>query len=140
MYSFIRRLNRIGNNFRWFEVALLRMLIGAFIFYKGVTFSQHTDMIVELIAPVNANAANLFVAHYVVMAHIAGGLMIFAGLLTRVATIVQLPILIGAILATAYIGDVQGIVLSSAIFLGLVFITIFGSGKISVDYTLKLHV
>ncbi len=140
MYSVIRKLNRIGNNFRWFEVSLLRILVGGFIIYKGITFSQHTDMLVELIEPVNANAANLFVAHYVVIGHIAGGLMILTGLLTRIAAAVQLPVLVGAVIANAYIGDGSQLILSILVLISLVFITIVGSGKMSVDYTLKLHI
>ncbi len=140
MYSLIKKLNRIGNNFKWFEVSLLRIILGSFIFYKGVTFSQQTEQLVELIEPVNMYAANIFVAHYVIMGHLAGGIMIVAGLLTRVAAAVQLPILLGAIIANAYLGDSGQLMLSSSVFVALLFLTIVGSGKMSVDYTLKLHI
>ena len=37
----------------------------------------------------------MIISHYVVMAHLAGGLMLAAGLLTRLAALVQLPVLVG---------------------------------------------
>mgnify|MGYP006196345497 CR=1 FL=1 len=37
------------------------------------------------------------VAHYVVLAHVFGGLLLLLGLATRFASLLQIPILIGAV-------------------------------------------
>jgi hypothetical protein len=39
----------------------------------------------------------VFGTHYIVMAHIGGGLLLAAGLMTRISTLFQLPVLGGAI-------------------------------------------
>jgi uncharacterized membrane protein YphA (DoxX/SURF4 family) len=40
---------------------------------------------------------SFMIAHYVAVAHLVGGLMLLFGLYTRLATLVQLPVLIDAV-------------------------------------------
>ena len=82
----------------------------------------------------------MFAVHYVAFAHLIGGILIAVGLLTRWAIIVQLPIILGAI-AINFIGVMQpGRLLEASIVLILsLFFLFYGSGKHSMDYSMKMQ-
>lgn len=114
---------------------VLRVLTGAFIFYKGLYFMQHSNYILELTAPFFGEAFTSFwVVHYVAMAHLAGGVMIAIGLLTRIAVIAQLPVLVGAVVIH-FISQFQvmELIQSLIILLMLLTYTVYGSGGHSAD-------
>jgi uncharacterized membrane protein YphA (DoxX/SURF4 family) len=79
------------------------------------------------------------VIHCVAPAHLVGGLMIVFGLLTRWALIAQLPILLGAIIIN-FIGVMNpgNLIIAITILLLTCFFIIYGSGKHSADYYLKM--
>ena len=54
----------------------LRILLGAFVFYKGLFFIQNTDILLSIIQPVDKTFNTFWLTHYVAMAHLAGGLFI----------------------------------------------------------------
>ena len=139
MYRIIRKLNRMGNSFKLFEISILRMIVGGYILYKGLTFADQREPFLTLLDGFNADNADFFIMHYVLFSHIVGGLLLLFGLLTRIASIVQIPILIGAVIINFTVGDPPQFLASILILLCLIFITIFGSGKGSVDYKLKMH-
>lgn len=136
----IRSLNKWANANTNLSIDLLRIFLGLFLFLKGVQFSSQTQILVDLIQPENPSSATMFLVHYVAMTHIAGGILVAMGLLTRLAILIQLPILIGAV-AINFTGELIEWNLLQAMFglAGATFFLIFGSGKHSVDYTLKVH-
>jgi putative oxidoreductase len=140
MDTTVKGLNKWANAHStiWFDA--FRILLGAFLFYKGTYFVSNSGEFENLIAPASNCLGGMFAFHYVASAHIMGGIMIVFGLLTRWALIAQLPILIGALLIN-FIGEMNGInVLLSAIVLGLsMFYTVYGSGKHSADYYFKMQ-
>ena len=73
-------------------------------------------------------------------AHFVGGILITVGLLTRWAAIAQLPILFGAIL-TNFIGvmNTNYLMLAVIVLITSLFFIVYGSGKHSVDYYLKMQ-
>jgi uncharacterized membrane protein YphA (DoxX/SURF4 family) len=139
MSKLITKLNKYGNSFRVFEPNIARVLIGVFILYKGLTFLQHTNILMEVLNPADAGLTEIFIVHYVQIGHIVGGLFLISGLLTRIAAIIQIPILIGAVIVNAQLGDVNQLVISIAVLSFLFFFTIIGSGKYSMDYNLKME-
>lgn len=139
MSRLITKLNKYGNSFRVFEPNIARVLLGVFVLYKGLTFLQHTNILMEILNPSDAGLTEIFIVHYVQMGHIVGGLFLIFGLLTRLAAITQIPILIGAVVVNAQIGDLNQLIISSVVLLFLVFFTIIGSGKVSMDYSLKME-
>jgi uncharacterized membrane protein YphA (DoxX/SURF4 family) len=139
MNSLIKKLNKIGNNFEVFEISILRMLVGAYIIYKGVTFFHQKEVLENLVSLLGVNISEFVIVHLVVLAHIAGGLLILFGLLTRAASLIQIPILIGAVLVNFTTGDPVQFLASLLVLAGLIFITVLGSGRASVDYTLKMQ-
>lgn len=139
MSKLITKLNKYGNSFRVFEPNIARVLLGVFVLYKGLTFLQHTNILMVVLNPTDAGLTEIFLVHYVQIGHIVGGLFLIFGLLTRIAAIIQIPILIGAVIVNAQIGDLNQLIISSAVLLFLVFFTVIGSGKVSIDYNLKME-
>jgi putative oxidoreductase len=140
MDTTVKGLNKWANAHStiWFDA--FRILLGAFLFYKGTYFISNSGEFENLIAPASNFLGGMFAFHYVASAHIMGGIMVVFGLMTRWALIAQLPILIGALLIN-FIGEMNGInVLLSAVTLGLsMFYTVYGSGKHSADYFFKMQ-
>jgi uncharacterized membrane protein YphA (DoxX/SURF4 family) len=73
--------------------------------------------------------------------HLIGGILIIVGLFTRLASIIQLPILIGAVffvnLKNGLYGDQSDLPLSILVLVLVIFFSIEGSGYISLDYVLR---
>jgi uncharacterized membrane protein YphA (DoxX/SURF4 family) len=118
----------------------LRILFGAFIMLKGFFFLDQTDYLYSLFRAVGGQGTYFIIVHYVALAHLCGGFFIMLGLLTRWCALVQLPILIGAVLIN-FIGVMDlGNLLQASIGLVLCcFFIYYGSGRHSVDYSLKLR-
>ena len=136
----IRKLNKWANSHTSLPLDIIRIVLGAFVFYKGVNFSVHTNYLYEILNPLDEWLGIVMLVHYVTMAHLAGGILIVIGLITRVAVLVQLPVLIGAILIN-FVGVMNATNLTAAVvvFLACIFFAVYGSGKHSVDYALKMQ-
>src|SRR3954471_6886340 len=89
---------------RWAEthgevfLDLVRIYLGVGLFLKGIFFMAHRDYLLKVLQ----DSGDLFIApvtiaHYVIPVHLLGGALLALGLLTRVAALLQLPILLGAI-------------------------------------------
>jgi uncharacterized membrane protein YphA (DoxX/SURF4 family) len=126
---------------KWIDV--LRILLGLILFYKGIYFISHTQDIVVMLANTRFDFLGITIAHYVVAAHIMGGLLIMVGLLTRIAILFQIPILLGAVI---FVNLPKGILsfnseteLSILVLFLLVFFLFEGSGPLSIDEYIKKH-
>jgi uncharacterized membrane protein YphA (DoxX/SURF4 family) len=136
----IVKLNKWANAHTSLPIDFLRILLGGFLFYKGVDFIGHTEYLAEIISPVKTFGTEIFIVHYVAMCHLMGGLMIMFGLLTRLAVIVQVPILLGAVIIN-FVGimDVNNFILATTVLVVAGFFLLYGSGKHSVDYNLQMN-
>lgn len=142
--NLLQRIDRWGeaHHPRWLDV--IRVLLGVFLFYKGVVFIQNIDVLKSVI---NENPVltvmSFWLAHYIVFAHLAGGVLIIFGLLTRVAILANIPILIGAIFfvhTSTGLFNVHGEAgLSILVLLLLLFFLVEGSGPISFDEYMRRH-
>lgn len=136
----IKKLNKWANAHTYYPLDLLRISLGVFLFYKGVDFMNNQERMMELMRPFEGMALEMVALHYIAPAHFLGGILIAVGLLTRWATLAQLPILIGAVL-TNFLGTMNttNLLLSLATLLLCIFFTLYGSGKHSADYYLKMQ-
>jgi len=121
-----------------FEV--LRMYLGVGLFMKGVLFASDPDALSGWVRGGSLDASIAMLAHYIVLAHICGGLMLAAGLLTRVAAAVNVPILLGAVVFV-HANDglftvAQGLEFTLFVLFILVLMVWHGSGRWSLDYVL----
>ena len=132
-----------GNQKSWLvsnrhvAVEILRIFLGGLLFIKGYFFIENINEIYGLIEE-NMEYSSFIIAHYVAVAHLVGGLMLLFGLYTRLAALVQLPVLIGAV----FFIDAQDTMLATGsqfeysltvLVLLLVFM-IYGGGKWSADH------
>lgn len=76
--------------------------------------------------------------HYVMLAHFVGGLLLTIGFLTRIAALVQIPILAGAVFIVhrndGLFAMGQSLEFSALVLFLLGVISVSGAGKLSLDY------
>jgi uncharacterized membrane protein YphA (DoxX/SURF4 family) len=137
--NFVQRMEKWGDAHHPKWIDFIRIVLGIILTLKGVQFINNMQPLVDLIAEsgfLGSLSAGLL-AHYVVFAHLLGGLMVAFGLLTRFACLVQIPVLLGAIIFINISGDIfqphSELWLSVLILILLVFFVVEGSGKLSVD-------
>lgn len=138
--STIRTLNKWANHHFVVPMTIFRIIFGAFLFYKGIQFESQTQIIIDLVNPLGIESGEMLVVHYVSMVHLAGGILVMFGLITRLALFFQLPIFLGAVVINA-INHVEPFIMTQAIF-GLIATLLFlayGSGRVSVDYKLQME-
>lgn len=124
-----------ANNPIWMDA--LRILLGLFLFLKGITFLEHNS---DVFLIFSASQDILPMEHapmLTAIVHIVGGLMIAFGCLTRLALLCQFPILIGATLIVnpqrgVHAGNTE-LWLSILITGLLLFFMIVGPGRYSID-------
>jgi putative oxidoreductase len=137
--SVITDVERWGNDHRPGFLDIFRIALGVFITYKGLHFITHMNELENTTAGINVWFAGAALAHYVIFAHILAGPMIAFGLYTRIASLVQLPILIGAVFLVNYpkgflfLGNHMELGLSIIVLVGLIVLMIFGAGRYSID-------
>lgn len=78
------------------SIELLRVYLGVALFFKGIYFIGHMKDIFSVISN-QFPYIDFLLAHYVVLAHIVGGVCILVGLFTRIAAIANVPVLLSAI-------------------------------------------
>jgi uncharacterized membrane protein YphA (DoxX/SURF4 family) len=122
--------------FKWF--AYLRILLGLFIVYKGITFTQNIPQLQEMSTTINVMMAAAM-STYVTTAHLIGGALLTVGLFTRWMCLVQIPILFGAVILINYpkgflsvAGNIE-FGTSVIVLIGLLFFFLIGAGSYSID-------
>jgi uncharacterized membrane protein YphA (DoxX/SURF4 family) len=119
----------------------LRILLGLLLIYKGFYFILHLPELQAAMFQSRFGFGSIFLAHYITLIHISGGILIAAGILTRVSALFQLPILIGAVL---FMNGNWGVfpvysefILAVVVLLLLVFFLFYGNGNYSAERYLK---
>jgi putative oxidoreductase len=120
---------------KWADI--FRFVLGIFLCYKGIDFLENMSGMIGRMGSFLPNSyfALSLLGHYIVFAHLVGGLMLAVGLLTRAACIMQLPILIGAIFFVnqAMFRPFQEMAVTLICLAGLIYFLIAGNGPWSVD-------
>ncbi|UOQ79259.1 MULTISPECIES: DoxX family protein [Hymenobacter] len=133
-----RKTRNSASNPVWMDG--LRMLLGLFLFIKGISFLNNSSDVFYLLSQQESlehlKKASLFFSVF----HIIGGLMIAFGFLTRFALLIQIPILIGAVFI---VNTQNGLTLqnvelwvSAAVLALMLFFMVVGPGRYSVDHKL----
>ena len=119
----------------------VRIFLGLGLFARGlllITINSNS-YVVELIQRSGYSWLTLgLVLHYVMLAHFLGGLLLMLGFLTRIAALVQVPILVGAVFFVhrqeGLLQSGQSLEFSALVLFLLCVFSVAGAGKLSLDY------
>jgi len=137
--SVITNIEGWGNSHRpgWLDV--FRIVLGAYITFKGFEFMFNIESLKNTTGGLNMMFSGAILAHYIIFAHALGGPLIIFGLFTRIMCFIQIPILIGAVILVnapkgfMSIGSHMELEISLIVLGGLILFMIFGAGKFSLD-------
>jgi uncharacterized membrane protein YphA (DoxX/SURF4 family) len=122
---------------------LMRIYLGIGLMIKAVFFMSHSDYFLQLMETVGSMwFAPAILMHYVILAHLFGGLCLTLGLITRAAALVQLPILLSAMFyvhlphMVSSIEARQSMEFAGLVLFLLILISVYGAGRWSLDYVL----
>ena len=121
---------------KWID--LLRIILGIIFIIKGFALIENREQVFQMMEKSNIDLFTFSLSsQYVVAFDIAGGLLIAAGLLTRLIALFQLPVVILSIIfinyhqgLSALNSELGYLILILALLLFFIF---YGSGPISVD-------
>jgi putative oxidoreductase len=115
-----------------------RIYLGFALFVKGFSYMLHLQALSDMMVEVQVPLAGGGLAELVAVSHVAGGLLIAFGLLTRVGALIQIPSLLGAIV---FVHAKEGLFTSaqtlefSVLVLFLLGVTaVVGAGPLSIDF------
>ncbi len=127
---------------KWLDI--VRMFLGLVLITKGISFLGNTELFVTMLKNSTVEFLSITIAHYVIIAHLMGGILITIGLLTRIAVLFQIPVLIGAIvfvnLSNGFFAINSDLPFSVLVLSLLIFFLIYGSGPLSVDSYIQKHI
>lgn len=137
--TLLQRIGHWGDTHHPKWIDIIRVALGVFLCYKGIDFLNNMNE-VEGLAGAKLPFSSfvlVLVVHYVVFAHLMGGILLSLGALTRLACIIQVPILIGAVIfinsSSGFWKPFSELWLSILVLALLVYFLIVGSGPWSVD-------
>jgi putative oxidoreductase len=122
---------------------LVRIYLGIGLFLKAIFYLTHRDYLLQQMDNLGtAWFAPAVMAHYVILAHIFGGLLLALGLITRAAALVQIPVLLVAVFyiyvpKMMFLEPRQNLEFSSLVLFLLLLFAAFGAGRWSLDHYLS---
>ncbi len=141
--NMIDRIEHWGDTHHPAWMDILRIAVGCLLLAKGVSFISDTTKLAALVSSLDISLWTVAAVHYVAFAHMVGGFLIAMGLLTRMASIVQIPILVTA---AFFVNIRMGFsFLNSELWLSILMLilvilfTIVGSGRFSMDEWMRNH-
>ena len=120
---------------RWMD--FVRIALGAFLLYKGFDFLQNMSRLLGLMSknPYFGDFSYFLAGHYVVFAHILGGILLILGVLTRAACLIQIPVMLGAIFFVStnqeMLKPYSQLAVSILVLLLLIYFLIAGNGPLA---------
>ncbi len=119
-------------------IECIRIYLGIALFFKGIHFMIHPQDLVFFIKQGEFNLQETLISHYVISAHLIGGILLTFGLLTRIGALIQVPILLGALTFVhskeTLFSTTQNIELTTLVLFLLLIYCVIGSGNLSLDY------
>ena len=137
--SLVTKIEGWGNAHRPGWLDFFRIALGIFITYKGFEFMLNIEALESTTAGMAVMFSGAAVAHYIIFAHALGGPLLVFGLYTRIVSLIQVPILIGAVVFVNYpkgffsLGNHMELEVSLIVLAVLIVFMVFGGGKFSVD-------
>lgn len=138
---YLQRVDEWSNQYQPRWLVVVRVALGLSLLAKGISFIRNSTLLPEIFTSSDIPQALSWLVHFIPWAHLFGGFMIVIGLFTRLAALLQIPILIGAILLVntrsgVYSGQ-SDLLFSILVLLLLIVFLFLGSGHYSVDRQVK---
>ncbi|HXA80758.1 MAG TPA: DoxX family protein [Opitutaceae bacterium] len=121
----------------------VRIYLGLGLFARGLLliWNVRTDFFINMLSRSGETwLLSATLLHYVALAHFVGGAMLTLGLLTRLAALVQIPILVGAVFIVHRPDGLfalgQSLEFSALVLFLLCVICISGAGRLSLDHVI----
>lgn len=115
----------------------LRVYLGTGLFFRGLALLTTEGGLQLLLGTVEPGLGLTGLSVYITAAHLVGGALLAVGLYTRLAALVQLPILIGAVFLVHWhdglLSADQSFEFSALVLFLLILVFAFGSGRWSLD-------
>lgn len=116
---------------------LVRVYLGVALAAKGVSLvAQGRDLFERAASSIGVGQGLL--SHYVILAHLGGGILLAVGIGTRFAAAVQVPALVGAVMfihvREGLFASTMGLQLTLLVLFLLLVFSVFGSGRLSIDH------
>lgn len=119
----------------------VRIYLGLGLLARGalIVFNVRTEFFVDMLSHSSQPwIVSGMLLHYIALAHFIGGAMLTVGFLTRIAALVQIPILVGAVFFVHRQDGLfalgQSLEFSALVLFLLVVILVNGAGRLSLDY------
>ena len=116
---------------------LVRAYLGIGLFVRGILFVSRPELVMGYLSSHENWFLPYAIAHYVAIAHLGGGVLLSVGLATRLAAVVQMPVLFGAVFfvhsGEGLLTAGQSLEFSALVLMLLVVYLVAGAGKLSVD-------
>jgi putative oxidoreductase len=137
--NLIHKIEKWGDSHHPRFLDIIRIALGAFLFLKGLGFMDNTANLRSIIEnrsdiPVSPDILMALV-YYVTFVHLVGGILIAMGILTRFSSIMQIPVVFGAVFFINMFQSPFNTDLISSV-IALIFLVVFavvGSGKLSLE-------
>ena len=132
-------MEKINSIIKWLDdnqnlaYSLIRFFLGTALFVRGWIFFADPGTVTDM-----AREESLYMwFSYVTLGHLLGGFLLMIGLLSRLAALVQIPILFGAVFivnASQNLASIdQSLELAVMVLVLLIVYFLFGSGGFSLD-------
>lgn len=122
-------------------LVFIRVALGLCLLAKGISFIRNTTILQTIFTESSIPSSLSWLAYFIPWAHLFGGFLIVIGLFTRIAVILQIPILIGAIIfvntKTGIYSGESDLLFSIIVLVLLLFFLVEGGGSYSVDKQIK---
>lgn len=116
---------------------VVRVYLGVGLFVRGLALLGLDAGVLQLAGGPIPGVPLTGITLYVTAAHLVGGALMIVGLYTRLAALIQLPVLVGAVFLVHWQGGLlsanQSLEFSALVLYLLLIVCVFGSGKWSLD-------
>ena len=139
--SLMHQMNEWSSKHHPKWLVVLRVVLGICLFLKGLGFIQNNVELTSYFSQTSYFQKATWLNTVIPWVHLLGGSMIIVGLFTRLWTLVQIPILLGAVFfintKTGVFAGESDLMFAIIVLVLLVFFFIEGGGPISLDNYFK---
>lgn len=133
LFNWLRRIE----SRRELVLVVLRVYLGAGLLVRGIGLVGLDMRIQQLVEGTSTGLPLASIAIFVAAAHIIGGTLMLVGLYTRLAALIQVPILVGAVFLIHWqdglLSANQSLEFSALVLYLLLIVCVFGGGPWSLD-------